>query len=457
MANKSIAPHKWEWVKSFFDGIGLDVSGLVGKLGFKTSSPQTYSAGQLSYDPTTKTGMFDTGFAGVRVNIGQETHVRFFNDTGSTITNGTVVNTGGIDATNDVVKGIPIDITNPALSSSVLGVATADVLNGEVGVATKLGDVRGLDTSLLSEGGVLYAGVGGGLTQTFQNYPNRVVIIGTVVKSDPTDGIIFVDASIFTRGTGSKSYSFTQANVGSGVYYSGGFYDAAGIDATLTQSALTAPFGTANAPYAAHAFAVFAGGGTVDTGVVGLRVRGVSIDDDGVQVADDTQIITEDITAPVLNDYLETAKKWLGAIQFELYTVSGTPTAYSVTFNYGLAKYEDLNNKDFTVTGVEVVGTAGANDALFDIELLHHKPTGWTYAATGFVAGNGNIATWAGDMAPYDNLANGESFAWKRTDLNTFVDGDGPEGIMFRISANQNNSVQSMDIHLAGVIEELVF
>lgn len=439
------------------DNKRMQIQNLTKEVQLDATGGKTYSEGKLSYDAASKTVLADTGFNGVRVNIGQETHIRFKNESGGTITNGTVINASGVDAVNNVVIGSVADITSPATSSAVIGVATADVLNGEVGVATSYGEVRDVDTSALSVGGVLYAGAGGGFTQSLPNYPNRVVILGTVIKVGVSDGIIQLDTQVFDRGTGSKSYSFTQANVGSGVYYSGGFYDFASADANLTQASTTQVFGSANTAYSAHASAVFGGAGTVDTGQVGLRVTGSSIDDDGVLTTSDSQDITDDITSVVLNDYLETPKKWVGQVTFELYVVSGAPTAYSLDFNYGLSKYEDLGNVKFTVTGIEVVGTAGANDTLFDMELLYHRESGWTYAATGFTPGNGTIATWSGDMAPYDNLVNGENFAWKRTNLNQYIDGAGAEGIIFRITANSNNSVQSMDIHLSGVVEQLVF
>ena len=293
--------------------------------------------------------------------------------------------------------------------------------------------------------------------QTFPNYPQRVVILGSVIKVGTTDGIVQLDTQVFTRGTGSKSYSFTQANVGSGIYYSGGFYDFNSSSATLNQGGTTVVYGQTNVVYAAHASAVFGGFVPPDAGQVGLRVNGTSITDGAVLTPGDSEVIIDDITNVNLNDYLETSKKWLGEIEYELYVVSGTPTTYELNFNYGYSKYEDLGNIKFSVTGLEVVGTAGANDTTFNMELLFHKNTGWTYAASGFVPGNGNIASWADDMAPYDNLSNGLNFAWKRTNLNTYIDGSGSEGIVFKITADQNNSVQSMDIHLSGVVEQLVF
>jgi len=304
--------------------------------------------------------------------------------------------------------------------------------------------------------GVLYAGVGGGFTQTFPNYPNRVIIIGSVIKSD-ADGIVFVDTQVFDRGTGSKSYSFTQANIGTGTYYSGGYYDAPAADADLTQASPSVTFGSANSAHSAHAFMVSGGNGLCPDGVVGLKITGASIDDSGVLNASDEEVITADITGDIASAYKETSRKWVGTITYVFYTVSGSPTTYSLSFNYGLAKYEDLGSLDFTVTGLEVVGTCQSGDTSFEMDLLHHSPSGWTYSAAAFIPGDGVIASFNDDLTPYDILTSGDEFAWKRTNINQLVSGSNSEGIIFRMSPSGPNTISSMDLHISGVIEQLVF
>jgi len=422
-----------------------------------TGSP-AWSAGQLSFDPITGTLLADTKFDGVRVNVGQEIYIPFYNGTAGEIAGGTPVNATGVDLTNNVVEGEILSAASPITSSAFIGLATHAVPAGTVGFATALGYVNGINTGGLDEGGVLYAGGAGALTNDWQVYPARVVVVGTCVYAHASDGVVLVKATdSFTRGTGSKSYAFTQANIGSGDYYVGGFYKAPLTDANLDQGTTEIVYGAANAPYEAHAFAVFAAAGTVNTGVVGIRVNGNSLDTaTGIVSEDDSEVLIADITNVSTNQYLETSKKWVGQVTFELYIVSGTPTAYSLDFNYGYAKYEDLGNNDFTVTGFEVVGVAGANDTAFNIELLHHQGTGWVYDASAFEPGDGSIVELS-DQDPYDVLTNGDPFAFKRPNLNAFINGDSDEGIIVRVSCGQQNSVTSMNIHLTGVIEELVY
>ena len=212
-------------------------------------------------------------------------------------------------------------------------------------------------------------------------------------------------------------------------------------------------FGIASNAYGAHAWIVAGGTGSVDAGQVGIWVIGTTQNDVTGKIDLDTAIITDDITSLSLNDYLETPEKFDSTGVWEFYTVSGSPTTYSLDFNYGYAKYEDFGNVDFTVTGFEVTGLGGATDVNFDLTLLHHSATGWVYAATGFAPGNSVIADWSDKKAPSDNIINNVNFACKWSELNYFVNGDSDEGIIVRLVTAQPNTIQSMSLHLTGAIE----
>ena len=82
-----------------------------------------------------------------------------------------------------------------------------------------------------------------------------------------------------------------------------------------------------------------------------------------------------------------------------------------------------------------------------------HRATGWTYAATGFIPGDGSVAQWSTDLAPYDDIIADEPFSWKRTNLNQMVEGSKSEGIIYRITTTSNRAVLRMDMHLSGVLE----
>jgi len=423
-----------------------------------TTTPlPAYKAGQLAYDPDSLTTVADTGVAGVRVQIGQELHYLVYNNTVSQINNGQPVYGSGVDSTLEVHTIGLADASNAATVDPMLGQATSDIPSMSLGLVSEFGKVRGFDTSMWTEDVDLFVSTTAGvLTDVSPTFPNASVRVCKVMKSHATEGSVHVRVKDTTKSIAVKSYGFTSQGVGAGSYYIGGFYNFSTTDANLSQALTTISYGIANLPYNAHASVVFGGQGVVDTGQIGLRANGVTFDSStGTLNTSDSVVIVDDITTVALDDYFETPEKFVGIVEFELYVVSGAPTAYSVDFNYGYSKYEDFGNNDITLTTIEVVGLGNTNDTNFDIEVLHHKMTGWTYAATGFLPGNGKIADYSDDLAPYDNIFNNEPFAWKRTNLNTFIDSNGSEGVLYRVTTGTNNTVQNMDMHISGLIESV--
>ena len=427
---------------------------LEGRLDSLETDTLYFAGGtKVYYDAGSYTNASTTGIPGVIVQIGQELHYIVINNSGSTILNGTSVYTSSVDLTVNLIEILEADAASAFTSLSTIGLVTADIEDGEIGLVTFFGIVRDYNTIGLTPGRPFYVASGTGQTSTKPLSPNAIVVLGTILKEHATEGRAWVTINRFTRPLVNGSYSFTSNGVISGLYYVAGFYESPLLDANLTQASLTQTLGSAGNAYAAHAFMVAGGAGSVDAGQVGLRVIGNSITDLGVNTAVDTTVITTDITTLSTDEYLETTTKWLGTSTYELYIVSGSPTTYSFDFNYGYAKYEDFGNKDYTVNVFEAVGTAGANDTNFDLELLHHHPSGWTYAAAGFIPGNGAIVQWSTTMAPNDNLVNNENVTFKRSGLAQYIDGSGAEGVVVRITAGASNSLQTINVHITGEIE----
>jgi hypothetical protein len=453
-----------------------DGPAIYDKIQLNTAGGQAHSPGQLSYDAVSKTILADVGFDSVRVNLGQEMQVRFFNS-GAPILNGTVINGGGVDPVNNVVIGTAADTSSPATSSVILGVATMDVPTGEVGIATRYGEVRDVATGSLVAGGVLYASASGGFQGTFPNYPSRVVILGTVIKESSTpsakDGIIFVDSQVFNRGTGSRSYAFSQANLGVGLYYLAGFYEAVDQSAqTLTNpSGSSLTFGSANVAHGAHYFIVLGAITNPDAGIVAIQVTGNAWNDStgtGAPISNPTtEIIVgtgsttgiADISELTTNQYIETTKKFNGTVTVEVIAEGGLATTWSVEFNHGWAKYEDLNNTDFSLTGLEFVGRANSATAGFEIKVYHHNGVGWVFNDGSFIPGGTVYASWQEDLTPDFKVgATGEPFAWKRAGgTGAYIQGSESEGIVISINCPSTNTVSYMNAHVSGVIEQLVF
>ena len=101
----------------------------------------------------------------------------------------------------------------------------------------------------------------------------------------------------------------------------------------------------------------------------------------------------------------------------------------------------------------EFVGVAAATDAIFDVELLKHSDVGWTYSLAAFQPGGSELITrWSDVHVTERELANGEAFAFKRSDLAVPVQGSADEGVIVRITTGATNSVQSMNIFLGGIV-----
>ena len=431
-----------------------DLKALIQKvIQLDTTTTYSYSEGQFSYDPVTKSHIADTGFPDVRVNVGRENLVPVFNDTGGTITNGTPVAGSGL-----YVSGLPsvveADADNILHILGFLGVVTADILDGEIGLATIFGAVRDVDTSLLAVAPVFLAS-GGGFTQLVPLYPTNRFLIGGVTVQSATVGVVGVSPVRIPRQSASKSYSYRSVGTTAPVDWKGGFYDWATTDANLTQASPSVVWGVDGQTSAAHVGIVPSGAGTVDTGQVGLQVTGTEDSELNGQTAAQTKVITDDITTLTADVLAETVEKFSGDITIEFYIVSGSPTTYSLDFNYGYSKYEDFQNRDVTVQAFEAVWIGGSGDSGFDIALMHHKPIGWTYAATGFTPGNGDIIRRSVDQAVDGDVANGIEADWKRIELNTFIDGNALEGVIIQITTTAPNTIQTMDMHVVAVSEEL--
>ena len=248
-----------------------------------------------------------------------------------------------------------------------------------------------------------------------------------------------------------RAYGFNSPAGGSGTFYVAGWHDWSVLDANLTQVSPTVTHGSADIAHAGHAGLVAGGAGATDAGTVSIVVSGTSIDDDGNRSAADSETIVADITAMALNQYFETTKKWIGQVTYTL-TGAGGAATFNADFNYGLSKYEDFGNQDFTITLLECVGLAGASDTSFNIRLFHHNSADWTYAASGFVPGptagdTSELANMNTDHSTEQNLANDEFFAYKRTNLNTDVAGSSGEGLILEVTTGANRAVEDMDIH----------
>jgi hypothetical protein len=136
---------------------------------------------------------------GVVQQVGQETYIYGRNNTGSTITNGSAIGFAGVNGQNRI-EFLDYIADGTYRSEYFLGVATQNILNGEVGFVTTFGNVRGIDTtgSAVSEswalGDELYASptTAGAFTKVKPTASNISIPVAIVVVVSATEGEIFV-------------------------------------------------------------------------------------------------------------------------------------------------------------------------------------------------------------------------------------------------------------------------
>ena len=171
---------------------------------------------------------------GVRQQVGQEQYVYVTNNTGSTITNGTVVRFDGAIAPNGEarieVAPLLADGEQPGLYT--IGVATQDIPNTEQGRITVLGKIRGIDTTGTAVGeswqvgDILYVSpsTSGNFTKVKPTAPNNVTPIAAVLEVDSTAGELFVRPTIeqkesYGRFARTTDFSFADSNTAYALEY----------------------------------------------------------------------------------------------------------------------------------------------------------------------------------------------------------------------------------------------
>jgi hypothetical protein len=129
--------------------------------------------------------------ADVTLQVGQENVVLVYNNSASTITNGSVVAVNGAQGQRPAV--VLADADSEPLSASTLGIATENIAAGAEGFITTFGLVRGLDTSAFNAGEPIYLSqTAGQFTATRPLAPAHTVILGWIIKVNASSGEVFV-------------------------------------------------------------------------------------------------------------------------------------------------------------------------------------------------------------------------------------------------------------------------
>lgn len=184
-----------DWIASTlsFDSITLN-----------TDPPVVTDAGTIIWNKNEYTIDIITGL-GATIQVGQETLVLVYNNTGGVTSNGKILHPIGAFESGDV--GITYELADASHWETCQGtliVATHDIPNNSFGLATRFGKVRGLNTSSFTGKQLWLTDDGSGdFTETRPVFPSYAISMGGSIKIDAADGEIFVSV----LGTENDTYN----------------------------------------------------------------------------------------------------------------------------------------------------------------------------------------------------------------------------------------------------------
>lgn len=159
------------------------------QINFKDTTFTAQSDGRLFYNENTKNLIFENDISDFEHNIGYELVKRVYNNSGSTITNGSIVRRTGTYVNGSRVPTVGLAGNGSADSSRVCGMATVDIPNNSYGIITIIGDVNFYNSSHLTEN-QFYLGHAGSTIDTSPPPPYYSVDLGCVIYSDNDSGIV---------------------------------------------------------------------------------------------------------------------------------------------------------------------------------------------------------------------------------------------------------------------------
>ncbi|CAB4121417.1 hypothetical protein UFOVP11_11 [uncultured Caudovirales phage] len=181
-------------------GAGVATGGTTGQALTKSSNTDydtawntvlktvTSTDGSVSVNQVGSNADLSVAVAGSTTNV----IVQVRNNTGATLTKGTVVYMNGtVGQIPTVTKALA---TSDATSAQSLGMVSADLANNSNGYVTVIGLITNIDTSDYTDGAQLYLSstVAGAVTMTKQFAPAHLVYVAFVEHAHPTQGKLFV-------------------------------------------------------------------------------------------------------------------------------------------------------------------------------------------------------------------------------------------------------------------------
>ena len=185
------------WVNGTDTDTGLTSVGLSMPSAFTVSNSPLTSNGTIAVTGAGTTSQYVRGDGSLATfptiaNEAQTLIREVYNETGATLTKGTVVYiNGGHGNLPTITKALA---TSDATSAQTFGVVQMDITNMNNGYVVVIGSLTDLDTQAYANGTQLYlSGTTAGLWTSTKPYaPIHLVYVGIVVRSHPTQGVVSV-------------------------------------------------------------------------------------------------------------------------------------------------------------------------------------------------------------------------------------------------------------------------
>ena len=197
-------------------GYSLSNASFISPTNFVPTSAPSYAEGNVWFDSTFNGLAYQTDVNGVTIYPGQEVAIEVYNNSGSTIAQGSVVYLTGQHSS---FPTIALAQANSLSTSNAVGLVQTAIANNSNGWINILGEISGLDTHSFTAGDTLYlsATTPGAIVNVQPTSPNYAVRIGFCTYSNPSNGIIFTSVRNTYVGTNNIVGQVPPANGGTGV------------------------------------------------------------------------------------------------------------------------------------------------------------------------------------------------------------------------------------------------
>ncbi len=160
-------------------------------ISFSLSPVGSPGTGEIAYDGATGSLSYLFDNSSVECNIGQTIHANVHNAEGSPLVKGDVVYLSGSSGNKASVK--KARNLSDSTSATTFGVCAENIGTNQNGFVICQGRLDGLNTSMYSDGDILYLGSSYGTTTNVKPYaPDHLVYVAVVEQSSVGNGILYI-------------------------------------------------------------------------------------------------------------------------------------------------------------------------------------------------------------------------------------------------------------------------